>query len=88
MRDIFEKDDLPRYYVEHYPPMLYAERDLESFDTLEDAENFAEDCARGGEDARIFGEMTQIHAADYGPGRENGDEGAGLDQDWPDWLAA
>lgn len=75
MRNIFENNDLPRYYVEHYPPMLYAERDLESFDTLEDAENFAEDCTRDGENARIFGEMAQLCAADYCP-------------DLPDWLAA
>ena len=85
MRNIFDTDDLPRYYVEHYPSMLYAERDLEAFDTMEEAELFAEDCARGGEDARIFGEMAQVHAADYGP--ERGEESGGT-QDWPDWLAA
>ena len=85
MRNIFEHADLPRYYVEHYPPMLYAERDLEAFDTMEEAEDFAEDCARDGENARIFGEMAQVHAADYGQERREMDD---RDQDWPDWLAA
>ena len=67
VQDIFGCGDLPRYYVEHFPPMLYEEHDLDAFDSLEEAEDFAEDCVRGGENARIFGEMARLDAASLRP---------------------
>ena len=80
----FVSDELPRYYVEHYPPMLYDERDLESFDSMEEAEDFAEDCVRGGENARIFGEMARLDAT----GGHDAHGGISEGETYPSWLAA
>ena len=86
MHDLFSTAQLPRYYVEHYPPMLYDERDLEAFDSVEEAEEFAEDCARGGENARIFGEMARVDAA--GNDRNDASAATAYAEAYPDWLAA
>ena len=58
---------LPTWYVEHFPPMQYAERDFEGFDSLDEAEDFARDCLADGEHARIFAESACYAAESAAP---------------------
>ena len=58
---------LPTWYVEHFPPMQYAERDFEGFDNLDDAEDFVRDCLADGEHARIFAESACYAAENAAP---------------------
>ena len=58
---------LPTWYVEHFPPMQYEERDFEGFESLDDAEDFARDCLADGEHARIFAESACFAAEGDAP---------------------
>lgn len=67
-------------------PWLYGERNLEAFDSMEEAEEFTEDCARSGEHARIFGEMARVDAV--GSDRNDTSAATAYAEKYPDWLAA